>query len=220
VSLQIDLLFAVSGGVLTAFSPCGAPLLPNLFLYLMQKEQRDLRPSWGVASFLAGTTLFVAPLTALSIFAASSIQSQVPWLLVVAGVALLAMAAGSARGIALPLPRLLRSVAQPKGYGGLAVLGVMYAAAAIGCFSGLFFAIVAVATTGDGPTVLAVFLASFLLPTVLLAAVASESGETLRRWLTRASAAIKRANTSLLALVGAWLLFYFFVGVQYLGWPV
>lgn len=218
----VELTLALSAGVLTAFSPCGVPFLPNIVSLFLLRNPRRLHGGLGTAAFGLGILALLLPLAALGISASAFLTPYIGQFVLVSGIATLVIAIGYWRGRSLPI-RGLRLDPASSGYGALFAMGAAYIVAAIGCTPALFLGVTAAAVaTGSvaGSTVvLLAFVASAVAPILLLALFAAEYGETYRETILRLLRPIQRASVFLMFGLGVYLIL-FFILYTFFGLPV
>jgi cytochrome c-type biogenesis protein len=148
-TLLTNVPFALAAGVATFFSPCAYPLLPGYVGFYVNSVEAEAASVTGagvrgvaaavgvLATFaaLAGTTAWVGQQTLAGI---TVFETLVGGALVVFGVA---VAAGRAPSVSLPLPKRRSSVA------GFGLFGAGYALAGAGCVAPVFLGVVARAVT-------------------------------------------------------------------------
>lgn len=158
VTLTTNLLFALTAGVATFFSPCAYPLLPGYVgFYVSQVDAKEVSivsaGTRGVAAglgvltvfgVLSGATVWIghSTLSNITIF-----ESLVGGLLIVFGLFIMA---GRDFSLSVPLPNRRASV---FGFG---LFGAGYALAGAGCVAPIFLAVIA--RTITLPTDIAVLL--------------------------------------------------------------
>lgn len=154
--------FALAAGALAAVNPCGFAMLPA---YLALFIAGDQPPSgrWAalvavrraLAATAAMTTGFLATFVTAGLILspiAATLQRWAPALTVVIGVVLtlmgLLMVAG--RELTLPLPKPGSAFNPAAGLGPMALYGVVYAVASLGCTIGPFLVVTTTTfTSGD-----------------------------------------------------------------------
>jgi cytochrome c-type biogenesis protein len=221
---QAPLLLAVTAGMLGAVNPCGFALLPAYLSVLVAGDRS--RPDGPRATAVAvGRALScTAALTAgyVAVFGAFGLvlaplagwlQPRLPWLtvalglvLVVAGGALVAGRSLPAPGRGLRAPRLTGSVAS------MALFGIAYALASLGCAAGPFLAIVIsslrAGSVGEGLLLFVCYAAGMgLVIGVTAIAVALVRAGVVAR-LRRAAALVPRIGGAVLVLAGGYVAYY------------
>lgn len=172
-TLATNLVFALTAGVATFFSPCAYPLLPGYVgFYVNQVDAGDVSivgaGTRGVAAglgvlamfgALSGVTVWVGHSTLANI---TIFESLVGGLLVVFG---LLVVTGRSPSVSIPLPK------RRTGVSGFGLFGAGYALAGAGCVAPIFLAVIARALTL--PTDFAVLLLSTYAGTVAALMVAT-----------------------------------------------
>ncbi len=219
----VELTFAISSGILTAFSPCAVPFLPSLVSYYLKDEGGRLQGGKGSATFTLGLLLLLIPLVLGAIFAAALLSSYTAHFVLVGGLITLAMAFATWKGIPL-FPRLgLRVNAEESRYRHLFLLGFAYIGAAVGCTPALTFGVAATAigagTVADSALIMMVFVISIVIPTILLSLIASEYKQTYAERIRSLIGPIKKVSLGLMFGMGVYLII-FYVLYTYAGVPL
>ncbi|NOQ62028.1 cytochrome c biogenesis protein CcdA [Mycolicibacterium fortuitum] len=216
--------FALAAGALAAVNPCGFAMLPA---YLALFIAGDQPPSgrWAalvavrraLAATAAMTTGFLATFVTAGLILspiAATLQRWAPALTVVIGVVLtlmgLLMVAG--RELTLPLPKPGSAFNPAAGLGPMALYGVVYAVASLGCTIGPFLVVTTTTfTSGDIAAGIAAYGAYALgmglvvgIASVSVALARQSATQRLRRLLPYAT----RAAGALLLLVGGYVTWY------------
>lgn len=214
---------ALAAGLLAAVNPCGFALLPAYLGLLVQGEAGAASPgrvaAVGRALAAAGamTAGFAAVFGGFGLAissAAGQLQQHLPWFTI--GLGLLVAAVGlwllAGRSVTVPGLRLGAGPALRRTVPSMALFGVAYAIASLGCTIGPFLAIVVVTfRTGTLAAGVATFLAYAagmgLAVGAAALAVALSRGSLvgrLRRW----GPLVTRAGGGLLAAAGGYVAYY------------
>jgi cytochrome c-type biogenesis protein len=217
--VDAPLLLALTAGMLGAVNPCGFALLPAYLSVLVAGDRsgpgaaavgRALRCT---AALTAGYVAVFGAFGLVLVPLAGQLQPRVPWLTVVLGLVLAAIGGGLLAGRSLPVPGTgVRAPALTGSAASMAVFGMAYAVASLGCAVGPFLAIVASSlrpgSVGHG---LALFLAYAvgmgLVVGVLAVAVALVRVSVLAL-LRRAAAVVPRLGGTVLLITGAYVAYY------------
>ncbi len=214
---QVDILFAAVAGVLTAFSPCGAPFLPILWTQQSRRVAGGRGPTAVLGGFLLGVGLFLFPFAAVGTFAAALVQPITGWLVLLSGFLVLGIAVLSWRGIFARANPFAGRIKISKGEP--VAVGFAYAMGSVGCTAPLFFAVLLFAVSSAQPALLLTFGVSFLVPLGLLAALAREFGDAFGEALRRHARLLERGSRAFLVGLGAYLIGFFFIA-PILGIPL
>lgn len=218
----VEFSFAVSAGILTAFSPCGVPFLPNIVSFYLVQDQRRLHGGLSSAAFALGLLAFLLPLTALALSASAVLAPYIGEFVLASGIVTLVMALAYWRGRSLPIPGV-RLDPSSSGYGALFAMGAAYIVAAVGCTPGLFLGVAstAVATRSASASALILlgFVASAVVPTLLLSLFAAEYRETYRETINRLLGPLKKASLVVMFGLGMYLIGFYLL-YNFLGFPV
>lgn len=134
---------ALTSGMLAAINPCGFAMLPAYLSFFIgaesDEEDTDARRAVGRAVLvsLSVTAGFIVTFTAIGlvvIAAGGAILQRTPWITIVIGLALMALGLALAAGfhVTVRLPRLERG-GRSRGFGSMALFGISYAVASLGC---------------------------------------------------------------------------------------
>ncbi len=213
----VELSFAVSAGILTAFSPCGVPFLPGLVSYYLKDENRQLQGGVGSAVFALGLLILLLPLVVLAVLATSLLADYTAHLVLAGGLITLALAVGMWKGIYL-FPRFgVRVKGETSGYKPLFAMGFAYIGASVGCTPALFFGVtataVATASLGDSTLILLAFVISVVVPTLLLSLLTSEYRLTYAKRIKRLITPIKKVSVALTFGMGFYLIIFYLLYV-------
>lgn len=218
----VELSFAVSAGVLTAFSPCGVPFLPNLVSFFVMQDRRRLHGGLGSAAFALGLLALLIPLVVVALTASAVLRPYLGQFVLVSGIVTLLMAVAYWKGRSLPIPGLRLDPAT-SGYRSLFAMGGAYIVAAVGCTPGIFLGVastaVAAGSLASSAAVLLAFLASVMVPTLILSLVASEYRDAYRERIRRLIGPIQKASLAIMFGLGIYLL-VFYVLFTFYGLPV
>jgi cytochrome c biogenesis protein CcdA len=211
------LLYAFTLGLVAAVNPCGFPLLPaymSLFVGedTVGRPQRNLRAVGAGASVAAGFVVVFGLLGILVEGGIAVVVGWVPWVMIPVGVAMVAIGVAAAMGRNVRLLRPIRRLGTGRSVLAMAGFGVAYAVASLSCALPLFLAAVAGSFgrlgffDGTGTFVAyALGMGLFLMVAGLIVANAGASSLRAVRPLTRV---VPRLAGGVLALVGAYLVFY------------
>ncbi|WP_097867650.1 cytochrome c biogenesis CcdA family protein [Streptomyces sp. rh34] len=217
---DLPLALALTAGVLAAVNPCGFALLPA---YLSLLVLGDDSPSRGVAvgralTATASITLGFAALFGVFGLAiqpvAGQVQAHLPWFTITFGTLMALAGAWLAAGRQLPalLPKVRRAPTVTRSVPSMALFGMAYATASLGCTIAPFLAIVVSAFRGGSTAEGIVLFAAYAAGMGLIVAVASLTVALTRSAavsrLRRFGAFAPRVGGGLLLLVGAYVAHY------------
>jgi cytochrome c biogenesis protein CcdA len=209
----VEVSFAVTAGVLTAFSPCGVPFLPNLVSFYLADDGGRLRGGPGTAAFTLGLLAFLIPLAVLAVILSAVLKQYTALFVLGGGITILVLAVASYLCKPLLYVPGIRLTSPSRGYGGLFVMGLTYIAASVGCTPALFFGVTATAVAtgspGSSSVVVLAFMISVAVPTLLLSLLAAEYRESYRETIRRLMGPIKKASTALMVGMGAYLVLFY-----------
>lgn len=207
--------FAFTAGVLTAFSPCGVPFLPNLVFFYLTDDGRRLNGGVGSTVFALGLLVFLIPVAILAAALSTLLAQYTAYLVLVGGIIVLTLALTSLAGRPLVSLPGIRVRPGASGYTGLFVIGFAYIAAAVGCAPVLLFAVattaVAAGSVGSTTLIMLVFIISAVLPTVLLSILASQYRETFQARITKLMGPLKKVSAVVMVGMGVYLIVFYFL---------
>jgi cytochrome c biogenesis protein CcdA len=218
--IDAPLAYAFTAGLVAAVNPCGFPMLPAYLSYFIGLDEdgpeRGGRVPRAIASAAAVSLGFLAVFSLLGIpinAGVTSIYRWMPWLTMVIGALLVALGIAMLAGWkpVLVLPRLDRG-GHSRRFGSMALFGVSYAIASLGCTLPVFLVVVAGTTERSNALSGALAFAAYcigmtvVLMTVSVALALARDGMVRRlRDLTRY---VDRASGALLVGVGVYLIWY------------
>jgi cytochrome c biogenesis protein CcdA len=217
---DLPLALAIGAGMLAAVNPCGFALLPAYLSLLVLGDDSPSRTvaigraltataamTVGFAAFFGVFGLVIQPV-------AGQLQQHLPWFTIVFGL-LIATAGGwllAGRQLPSPAPKLRRAPAVTRSVPSMALFGMAYATASLGCTIAPFLAIVVSAfRSGSTPEGIALFVA-YAAGMGLIVGAASLTVSLTRTTsvtrLRRRGATAPRLGGGLLLLVGAYVAYY------------
>ncbi|PGF14457.1 cytochrome C biogenesis protein [Natrinema sp. CBA1119] len=175
-TLTTSVVFALSTGIATFFSPCAYPLLPGYVGYYVSQTDGERASLSGALSrgLLAGLGVLVTftALLGATFWVGQSTLSSVKWFEGIAGLLLIGFGVliliDRAPSLSVPLPKRRSSVL------GFAIFGGGYALASAGCVAPLFISIVTRAlslSTTDAVILLGIYVSSVVVLMVSLTVV-------------------------------------------------
>lgn len=233
-------LLAVVAGVLSFSSPCALPLIPGYLSYVSGLSVSELGQARAralvlrsSAAFVAGFTVVFTALGASSTLVGSLLLGDLPVILDISGVFMIAL--GLALAGLLRIPFLARErrfdlARVPKGPRGAFPLGMAFAFGWTPCVGPVLATVLAVASTTStvvtGAVLLALYSLGLGLPFLALA-VGFTRARTSLAWLRRRGRAIEVTGGLLLVTVGVlfltgeWKLLFIPLQDRFarLGWP-
>ncbi|MGR6318077.1 cytochrome c biogenesis protein CcdA [Micromonospora soli] len=214
---------ALAAGLLAAVNPCGFALLPAYLSVLVLGEgpaaaHGPLAPV-GRALALTGamTAGFVAVFGTFGLLAgpvADAVARRLPWVSVLIGAALVVAGGWLLAGRQLPTvtPRPATGPAVRARFGSMALFGVAYAVASLGCTVGPFLAVVVAGFRAGSPAAgVGLFVAYALGMGLAVGAAAlavALARESLVRRTRRAAPLLGRLAGLLLVLTGGYVAWY------------
>ncbi len=219
------LAFALAAGVLAAVNPCGFVMLPAyLTVFIASTPAGDGAPSARLAAAgraLAATAAMTAGFLAVfGVFGlvlapvASTVQRWLPAVTVVIGVALLGLGVVmlTGRSLKIRIPVVQTRVNPTAGLGSMALYGICYAIASLGCTIGPFLVVTTTTfTAGDtlaGISAYAAYATGMGLVVGALAVTTALAQHATARALRTLLPHITRIGGGLLIVAGAYLSWY------------
>ncbi|MGW7400910.1 cytochrome c biogenesis CcdA family protein [Streptomyces cyaneofuscatus] len=217
---DLPLALALTAGILAAVNPCGFALLPAYLSLLVLGDDSPTR-SVAVGRALTATASITLGFAALfGIFGlaiqpvAGQVQEHLPWFTIAFGILMAAAGAWLLAGRQLPalLPKVRRAPTVTRSVPSMALFGMAYATASLGCTIAPFLAIVVSAfrsgSTGEGVILFAAYAAGMgLIVGAASLAVALTRSTAVSR-LRRAGTLAPRIGGGLLLLVGVYVAYY------------
>ncbi|WP_171117405.1 MULTISPECIES: cytochrome c biogenesis protein CcdA [Streptomyces] len=217
---DLPLALALSAGMLAAVNPCGFALLPAYLSLLVLGDDSPSR-TVAVGRAVTATAAMTAGFAALfAVFGlavqpvAGQVQEQLPWFTI--GFGLLMAVAGTwlLAGRQLPTlaPKLRRAPTVTRSLPSMALFGMAYATASLGCTIAPFLAIVVSAfrsgSTGEGIALFAAYAGGMGLIVGAASLTVALTRTTAVTRLRRLGAIAPRLGGALLLCVGAYVAYY------------
>ncbi len=219
--IHVDLLLAFTTGMVVTVNPCGFAMLPAYLSFFVGAEDDDAATPAGVMLArallvgLAVTVGFVATFALVGFVVhqlTDSVYDVAPWVSVLIGVALAALGVALLVGFAPVVrgPHLDRG-GRTRGFGSMALFGVSYAVASIGCSLPLFLSYM-VGNFGkgvaSGSAYLLAYAVGFGLVITALTVTLGFGRRSLAVGLRRLLPYVQRIAGALLVLTGAYVAYY------------
>ncbi|NBM20532.1 cytochrome c biogenesis CcdA family protein [Streptomyces sp. GC420] len=217
---DLPLALALGAGMLAAVNPCGFALLPAYLSLLVLGDDTPSRTT-AVARALAATAAMTAGFAALfAVFGlavqpvAGQVQQHLPWFTIAFGLLIAVAGAWLLVGRQLPTlaPKLRRAPAVTRSLPSMALFGMAYAIASLGCTIAPFLAIVVSAfrtgSTGEGVTLFTAYATGMGLIVGAASLTVALTRTTAVTRMRRLGAIAPRLGGGLLLLVGAYVAHY------------
>ncbi|MCT7353521.1 cytochrome c biogenesis protein CcdA [Streptomyces sp. 15-116A] len=217
---DLPLALALTAGMLAAVNPCGFALLPAYLSLLVLGDDSPGR-AVAVGRALTATAAMTAGFAALfGVFglavqpAAGQIQQHLPWFTIVFGLLMTTAGAWLVTGRPLPAlaPKMRRAPALTRSLPSMALFGMAYATASLGCTIAPFLAIVVSAfrsgSTAEGVALFAAYAGGMGLIVGAASLTVALTRSTAVTRLRRIGAVAPRLGGGLLLLVGAYVAYY------------
>ncbi|MEU3095881.1 cytochrome c biogenesis protein CcdA [Streptomyces sp. NPDC006967] len=217
---DLPLALALGAGMLAAVNPCGFALLPA-YLSLLVLGDDSPRRTVAVGRALAATAAMTAGFAAFfGVFGlviqpvAGQVQEHLPWFTIAFGLLITTAGAWLLAGRQLPTlaPKLRRAPAVTRSVPSMALFGMAYATASLGCTIAPFLAIVVSAfrsgSTAEGIALFAAYAAGMGLIVGAASLTVALTRTTAVTRLRRLGAIAPRLGGGLLLLVGAYVAYY------------
>lgn len=219
------LVWGLSGGIASFFSPCALPMLPAYLSYYVASDQPDGRSATSASSSLRRGTRFgaVSGFGMLAVFVAVAVltglvgellQSVISDFIPVVGIVVIGI------GVAMLTDRagwLSRTVPLPEwrepSLRHFLAFGVLFALAALGCTAPIFIGVTLTALSTGGLGSMLSFFAGyasgmvglFVVMTALVALAKEETARQLRSLIPY----VEKASALLLIAAGGYMLYYY-----------
>lgn len=217
---DLPLTLALGAGMLAAVNPCGFALLPAYLSLLVLGDDTPSR-SVAVSRALTATAAMTAGFAVLfGVFGlaiqpvAGQVQQHLPWFTIAFGLLIAAAGTWLLAGRQLPAlaPKLRRAPALTRSLPSMALFGMAYATASLGCTIAPFLAIVVSAfrggSTGEGIALFTAYAAGMGLIVGAASLTIALTRTTAVTRLRRLGAIAPRIGGGLLFLVGAYVAYY------------
>ncbi|WP_433543742.1 cytochrome c biogenesis CcdA family protein (plasmid) [Streptomyces sp. CA-294286] len=217
---DLPLALALTAGILAAVNPCGFALLPAYLSLLVLGDDSPTR-AVAVGRALTATVSITVGFAALfGVFGlavqpvAGQVQEHLPWFTITFGVLMAAAGAWLLVGRQLPalLPKVRRAPTVTRSVPSMALFGMAYATASLGCTIAPFLAIVVSAfrsgSTGRGLILFAAYAVGMGLIVGVASLTVALTRSTAVGHLRRAGALAPRIGGGLLLLVSLYVAYY------------
>jgi cytochrome c-type biogenesis protein len=219
--IDVDLALAFTTGMVATVNPCGFAMLPAYLSFFLGVERE--RASVGRA-FVVGaavTTGFAGTFAVVGLVVSrvtTSVYDIAPWFSLVIGGALVLLGVALLAGLdpSLRLPRLDRG-GRSGGLGSMALFGVSYAVASIGCELPLFLAAMSGVfgkNFASGVAYFIVFGFGFGAIIVLLSIALAMTQQSIVHTVRRVLPFVNRIAGGLLVLAGAYVAWYGWIEIR------
>ncbi|MCC9710900.1 cytochrome c biogenesis protein CcdA [Streptomyces sp. MNU76] len=217
---DLPLALALGAGMLAAVNPCGFALLPAYLSLLVLGDDSPSRTvavgralaataamTLGFAAFFGLFGLVIQPV-------AGQVQQHLPWFTIAFGLLITTAGAWLLAGRQLPAlaPKLRRAPAVTRSVPSMAVFGMAYATASLGCTIAPFLAIVVSAfrssSTMEGIALFTAYATGMGLIVGAASLTVALTRTTAVTRLRRLGAIAPRLGGGLLLLVGAYVAYY------------
>ncbi|MFI1472233.1 cytochrome c biogenesis CcdA family protein [Streptomyces wuyuanensis] len=228
---DLPLALALGAGMLAAVNPCGFALLPAYLSLLVLGDDAPSR-TVAVGRALAATVAITLGFAALfGVFGlaiqpvAGQVQQHLPWFTIAFGLLIAAAGAWLLAGRQLPAitPKLRRAPKVTRSLPSMALFGMAYATASLGCTVAPFLAIVVSAfragSTGEGIALFTAYAAGMGLIVGAASLAVALTRTTAVTRLRRLGAIAPRLGGALLLLVGAYVAHYGWYEIRLQGNP-
>ncbi|WP_151481709.1 cytochrome c biogenesis CcdA family protein [Streptomyces albicerus] len=217
---DLPLALALTAGMLAAVNPCGFALLPAYLSLLVLGDgspSRTVAVSRALTATAAMTVGFAALFGVFGLAVqpvAGQVQEHLPWFTIAFGLLMAAAGTWLLAGRQLPAlaPKMRRAPALTRSLPSMALFGMAYATASLGCTIAPFLAIVVSAfrsgSTGEGIALFAAYAAGMGLIVGAAALTVALTHSTAVTRLRRAGALVPRLGGALLLSMGAYVAYY------------
>ena len=214
--MEISLLAALIGGVLTVFAPCSAMLLPAFFAYAFSSRRTLLLRTLAL---IMGVLVVLVPIGAFAGTLGSLIRQHAAVITTVAGIVIIVLGTIQMFAVTFTVAPVLHrwrrkpQVAVSPGFpaqrepSSLAVfsLGVGYAIAAVGCSGPILGAVLSFAALGANPLkggiLMSIFAIGMTIPVIVLTLVWDGLEVGKKRWLQPRPVTIFGRHTTVMNIV-------------------
>jgi cytochrome c-type biogenesis protein len=224
--IDVDLALAFTTGMVATVNPCGFAMLPaylSFFIGIEDRHEDDPRASlWrALVVGLAVTLGFAATFAVAGLFVSRvtrSVYDVAPWISVVIGLALVVFGIALLAGFEFDVrtPRLDKG-GRTRGLGSMALFGVSYAVASIGCELPLFLAAMSGVfgrSFASGVVYFVAFALGFGVVLVGLTVALALARQSMVTGLRRVLPFVSRIAGALLVVAGAYVAWYGWIEIR------
>jgi cytochrome c-type biogenesis protein len=212
---EINVLIAVTAGILSFLSPCVLPIVPSYLSFVTGMTVEDLQESTDRRAVMVHASLFVAGFSAIFIllgagasFLGVFFAANREWIARIGGVLIIVLGLhlmGVFRILPLLRERRLHLSDKPAGHLGTLAVGAAFGAGWTPCIGPVLGAILTLAGTSDtiwtGMGLLAAYSAGLAIPFLLAALAFDKFLNTFRRF-RRFIPVLEKASGLLLVILG------------------
>ncbi|GAA2635621.1 cytochrome c biogenesis CcdA family protein [Streptomyces vastus] len=228
---DLPLALALGAGMLAAVNPCGFALLPAYLSLLVLGDDSPSRTVaigralTATAAMTAGFAAFFGVFGLVIQPVAGQVQQHLPWFTITFGLLITTAGAWLLAGRQLPTlaPKLRRAPTVTRSVPSMALFGMAYATASLGCTIAPFLAIVVSAfrsgSTAEGIALFAAYAAGMGLIVGAASLTVALTRTTAVPRLRRLGAIAPRLGGGLLLLVGAYVAYYGWYEIRVQGDP-
>lgn len=206
-----SLLFALSAGVFSVFSPCSYALLPGYISYYLGSDLSLERALNGGASITLGLLTVYTIIGGMASTLGSRLRQLIPIFDLVAATLLILM------GVAMMLPLDIRldiplKPVQREGYLGIYIFGLIYGLAGVGCSAPIFLSILIYAMSLNliqGVLSFSFYAIGMSIPLIATSLLVSQAKSYIISRFNRATPMIKKISGIMLILTGLYLMYYY-----------
>lgn len=219
--IDVDLALAFTTGMVATVNPCGFAMLPAYLSFFLGIEQDRASLSRALVVATAVTAGFAATFAVVGLVVSrvtNSVYDIAPWFSLVIGGALFVFGIALLAGFdpSVRLPRLERG-GRTGELGSMAVFGVSYAVASIGCELPLFLAAMSGAfgrNLASGVVYFLVFGVGFGAIMVTLTIALAFAQQSIVHTVRRVLPYVNRIAGALLVLAGAYVAWYGWIEIR------
>jgi cytochrome c biogenesis protein CcdA len=219
--IDVDLALAFTTGMVATVNPCGFAMLPAYLSFFVgiEDEQASIGRAMVVgATVTAGFAATFAVVGLLVSRVTTSVYDIAPWFSLVIGAALFLFGIALLAGfdVAVRLPRLERG-GRNRDLGSMALFGVSYAVASIGCELPLFLAAMSGVfgkSLASGVVYFVVFGLGFAAIITALTVALAMARQSLVHTMRRVLPYVNRIAGGLLVVAGAYVAWYGWVEIR------
>lgn len=212
MGIQIsNLLFALSAGLFSVFSPCSYALLPGYISYYLGSDISLERAVQGGASITLGLLTVYTIIGVLAATLGSGLRKLIPTFDLIAAALLIIMGFIMISPLDLSIYLPIKPVKR-KGYTGIYLFGLIYGLAGVGCSAPIFLSILIYAMSMNfiqGVLSFSFYAIGMGIPLVVTNILVAQAKNYMINKFNRATPIIKKISGTILILTGLYLIYYY-----------
>lgn len=203
---MLDFLLVLTAGLLSSFSPCSFPLLPGYISYYISL---GLEAIPGAIACIFGLIIFFFFIGVASSMVGAILSSYIPYMPLIAGIAIITMSFLIFFGIKISLPIGILRFQRKKGMFGMFIYGIIYGLVASSCSAPIFLSIIFYALASGliyGILAFLVYAIGMGIPIILITILISKAKPLIIKKIP--ISLIQKINGVILIIIGIYLVYH------------